>query len=213
MNKKFDFSEIDGALPTAEKMQERDRMTDALENNYEAVRILSANVEKLENRLSEALPKMDGAVSSLHRASKVTVSEEARKTLEQEGEKICRKMADRMERECARLAGRLSASDRVLISVVHGRDNHLPRGGFCLYLHGKQPVHTQPNTVENTWLYGRFSCTLYRADHFYMPQVKTMKHYQLNKYKYDNSKSEIPPVDSRRPSGHYRLFCNSPPCR
>jgi hypothetical protein len=75
-------------------------------------------VEKLENRLSEALPKMDGAVSSLHRASKVTVSEEARKTLEQEGEKICRKMADRMERECARLAGRLSASNRVLISVT-----------------------------------------------------------------------------------------------
>ena len=57
MNKKFDFSEIDGVLPAAEKMQERDRMTDALENNYEAVRILSANVEKLENRLSEALPK------------------------------------------------------------------------------------------------------------------------------------------------------------
>ena len=40
-----------------------------------------------------------------------------------------------------------------------------------------------------------------------------MKHYQLNKYKYDNSKGEIPPVNSRRPSGHYRLFCNSPPCR
>ena len=53
MNKKFDFSEIDGALPTAEKMQEQDRIIDALKNNYEAVRILSANVEKLENRLSE----------------------------------------------------------------------------------------------------------------------------------------------------------------
>ncbi len=118
MNKKFDFSEIDGALPAAEKMQERDRMTDALENNYEAVRILSANVEKLENRLSEALPKMDGAVSSLRGASTVTVGEEARKTLEQEGEKICRKMADRMESECARLAGRLSANDRVLISAT-----------------------------------------------------------------------------------------------
>ena len=26
MNKKFDFSEIDGALPTAEKMQEQDRI-------------------------------------------------------------------------------------------------------------------------------------------------------------------------------------------
>ena len=110
MNKKFDFSEIDGALPTAEKMQEQDRIIDALKNNYEAVRILSANVEKLENRLSEALPKMDGAVSSLRGASTVTLGEEARKTLEQEGEKICRKMADRMERECARLAGRLAAA-------------------------------------------------------------------------------------------------------
>lgn len=87
MNKKFDFSEIDGALPTAEKMQEQDRIIDALKNNYEAVRILSANVEKLENRLSEALPKMDGAVSSLRGASTVTLGEEARKTLEQEGEK------------------------------------------------------------------------------------------------------------------------------
>ena len=118
MNKKFDFSEIDEALPAAEKMQEQEHIINALENNYEAVRILSANVEKLENRLSEALPKMDGAVSSLHRASKVTVSEEARKTLEQEGEKICRKMADRMESECARLAGRLAANDRVLISAT-----------------------------------------------------------------------------------------------
>lgn len=44
MNKKFDFSEIDGVLPAAEKMQERDRMTDALENNYEAVRILSVSI-------------------------------------------------------------------------------------------------------------------------------------------------------------------------
>lgn len=217
MNKKFDFSEIDEALPAAEKMQEQEHIINALENNYEAVRILSANVEKLENRLSEALPKMDGAVSSLRGASTVTVGEEARKTLEQEGEKICRKMADRMERECARLAGRLSANDRVLISatafwcMVEAIISLA--AGFCLYLHGKQPVHTQSNAVENTWLYGRFSCTLYRADHFYMPQVKTMKHYQLNKYKYDNSKSEIPPVDSRRPSGHYRLFCNSPPCR
>lgn len=47
----------------------------ALENNYEAVRILSANVEKLENRLSEVLPKMDGAVSSLRGTSTFTVSE------------------------------------------------------------------------------------------------------------------------------------------
>lgn len=61
---------------------------------------------------------MDGAVSSLRGASTVTLGEEARKTLEQEGEKICRKMADRMERECARLAGRLSANDRVLISAT-----------------------------------------------------------------------------------------------
>ena len=113
---RFDFSEIDAALPAAERMQEKDRLTDALENNYKAVGILSANVEKLENKLSEALSEMDGAVSSLREASKVTVSLVARKALEQEGEKICRKMADRMESECARLAGRLSANDHVFIS-------------------------------------------------------------------------------------------------
>ena len=117
MNKKFDFSEIDGALPTAEKMQEQDRIIDALKNNYEAVRILSANVEKLENRLSEALPKMDGAVSSLRGASTVTLGEEARKTLEQEGEKICR-------------------------FLVYGRGNHLPRGGFRLYLRRERSSYT-----------------------------------------------------------------------
>ena len=38
-------------------------------------------------------------------------------------------------------------------------------------------------------------------------------HYQLKEYEYDYSKSKIPPVDSRRSSGYYRLFCNSPPCR
>lgn len=91
MNRKFDFSEIDEALPAAEKMQEKDRMAGALENNYEAIRLLNANVEKLESRLSEALPKVDGAVSSLHRASTVSVSEESRQVLEQEGEKICQR--------------------------------------------------------------------------------------------------------------------------
>ena len=60
MNRKFDFSEIDEALPAAEKMQEKDRMAGALENNYEAIRLLNANVEKLESRLSEALPKWTG---------------------------------------------------------------------------------------------------------------------------------------------------------
>lgn len=79
MNKKFDFSKIDRALPTAEKMQERDRMTDALEDNYKVVRILNANGEKLENKLSEALPRMDEAISSLRGASTVTVCEYARK--------------------------------------------------------------------------------------------------------------------------------------
>lgn len=118
MNRKFDFSEIDEALPDAEQMQERDRVTDALENNYEAVRILSTNVEKLENRLSEALPKMDGAVSSMREASTVTVGEEARRTLEQEGDAICRKIADRIDREGTRLLDRLLMKDRVVISTT-----------------------------------------------------------------------------------------------
>lgn len=119
MNKdRFDFSEIDAALPAAEKMQEEDRIIGALENNYKAVGILNDKLEKLENRLSEALPGLDRAVSSLYEASKITVSEEAKRTLEQEGEVICRKIADGIDRESARLLDRLSMKDRVVISAT-----------------------------------------------------------------------------------------------
>lgn len=113
---RFDFSEIDAALPAAERMQEKDRLTDALENNYRAVGILGDRVEKLESRLSETLPKLDEAVTSLQEASRVTVSEEARRKLEQEGEAICRKMAGMIDGECAELLGRLSMRDRVVVS-------------------------------------------------------------------------------------------------
>ena len=118
MNKKFDFSEIDEALPAVEKMQEQEYIINALENNYEAVRILSANVEKLENRLSEVLPGLDEAVSSLGGASKITISAESRRVLEQEGEAICRKMAEGINKESARLFNHLSMRDRVVISTT-----------------------------------------------------------------------------------------------
>lgn len=115
---RFDFSEIDAALPVAERMQEKDRLTDALENNYKAVGILSDKVEKLESRLSEVLPGLDKAVSSLRGASKITIGEEARRTLEQEGEAVCRKVAESINRESARLLERLSMRDRMVISTT-----------------------------------------------------------------------------------------------
>ena len=113
---RFDFSEIDAALPAAEKMPEEDRIIGALENNYKAVGILNDKLEKLENRLSEALPGLDRAISDLHEVSKITVSDEAKRTLEQEGEAICRKIADRIDRESAKMLDCLSMRDRVLIS-------------------------------------------------------------------------------------------------
>ena len=93
-------------------------MTDALENNCKAVGILGERLEILENRFSETLPRIEKAASSLRETDKVTVSEEARKTLEREGEKICCKMADRLRNECAELFDRLSAKDRVVIPCV-----------------------------------------------------------------------------------------------
>lgn len=115
---RFDFSEIDSALPAAERMQEEDRLTDVLGNNYRAVGILCDKVEKLESRLSEAMLGLDEAVTSLQEASRVTVSEEARRTLEQEGEAICRKMAGMIDGACAELLGRLSMRNRVVISTT-----------------------------------------------------------------------------------------------
>lgn len=115
---RFDFSEIDAALPAAERMQEKDRLTDALENHYKAIGILSDKVEKLEGRLSEVLPGLDEAVSSLRGASKITIGEEALRTLEQEGEAVCQKMAESINRESARLLERLSMRDRMVISAT-----------------------------------------------------------------------------------------------
>lgn len=115
---RFDFSEIDAALPAAERMQEKDRLTDALENNYKAVGILGDRMEKLESRLSEVLPGLDETISSLRGASKITIGEDARRTLEQEGEAVCRKMAESINRESARLLERLSMRDRVVISAT-----------------------------------------------------------------------------------------------
>lgn len=115
---RFDFSEIDAALPAAERMQEEDRLTDALVNNYRAVGILGDKVEKLESRLSETLPKLDEAVTSLRQASRVTVSEEAQRKLELEGEAVCRKMAGMIDGECAELLKRLSMKNRVVISTI-----------------------------------------------------------------------------------------------
>ena len=99
-------------------LQETARVTDALENNCKAVGILSERLEMLENRFSETLPKIEKAASSPREIGKVTVSEEARKMLEREGERICRKMTDRLRNECAGLFDRLSAKDRVVIPEV-----------------------------------------------------------------------------------------------
>ena len=113
---RFDFSEIDAALPAAERMQEKDRLTDALENNYKAVGILGDKVEKLESRLSEVLPGLDEAVSSLLGASKITIGEDARRALEQNEEAVCRKMVERIDRESAKLLDLLAMRNRIVIS-------------------------------------------------------------------------------------------------
>lgn len=99
-------------------MQEEDRLTDALENNYKAVGILYDKVEKLESRFSETLPKLDDAVSSLRGASKITIGEESRRALEREGEAVCQKIAGRIDKESAKLLDHLSMKDRVVISTT-----------------------------------------------------------------------------------------------
>lgn len=66
----------------------------------------------------EALPKIEKVLSSLHETGMVTVSGGVRKMLEQDGERACRKMADRLQNECAGLFDRLSAKGRVVIPGV-----------------------------------------------------------------------------------------------
>ena len=109
MNKdRFDFLEIDVAIPAAEKMQQEDRTAVVLENNCKVVGILNEKVEKLENRLAEALSAPDETVSSFHKASRVTVGEDSRRVLEQEGDAICRKTTEMIGKEGKKLMDRLS---------------------------------------------------------------------------------------------------------
>lgn len=113
MNKdRFDFLEIDVAIPAAEKMQQEDRTAVVLENNCKVVGILNEKVEKLENRLAEALSAPDETVSSFHKASRVTVGEDSRRVLEQEGDAICRKTTEMIGKEGKKLMDRLSMRDR-----------------------------------------------------------------------------------------------------
>ena len=98
MNKdRFDFLEIDVAIPAAEKMQQEDRTAVVLENNCKVVGILNEKVEKLENRLAEALSAPDETVSSFHKASRETVGEDSRRELEKEGDAICRKTTEKKD--------------------------------------------------------------------------------------------------------------------
>lgn len=48
----------------------------------------------------------------------MTVSEESRRVLEQEGDAICRKMTERIGKEGMKLMDRLSMRDRVFVSTA-----------------------------------------------------------------------------------------------
>ena len=115
MNKKFDFSEIDEALPAAEKMQEQDCISTHWKTIMKLYAFLVLMWKSSKTDFRKSCPKWTGLFLPYEGQAR---SQSARKTLEQEGEKICRKMVDRMESLCPRLAGRLSVNDRVFVSVT-----------------------------------------------------------------------------------------------
>lgn len=174
MNKdRFDFLEIDVAIPAAEKMQQEDRTAVVLENNCKVVGILNEKVEKLENRLAEALSAPDETVSSFHKASRVTVGEDSRRVLEQEGDAICRKTTEMIGKEGKKLMDRLSMRDRTIVSTVvfwcMVETVVFSFGDFHLHLYGQRTVHPQHHAVENARLCGRISPALHWADSFCLP--------------------------------------------
>lgn len=75
-----------------------------LKNTSKTVGTLNEKVEKFEIRLLEALSRSDGVVSSLQRASKVTVSEESKRALAEGNDSICRQITERMKSEGVKIA-------------------------------------------------------------------------------------------------------------
>ena len=170
MNKdRFDFLEIDVAIPAAEKMQQEDRTAVVLENNCKVVGILNEKVEKLENRLAEALSAPDETVSSFHKASRVTVGEDSRRVLEQEGDAICRKTTEMIGKEGKKLMDERQDNRLHGCFLVHGGNGRFSFGDFHLHLYGQRTVHPQHHAVENARLCGRISPALHWADSFCLP--------------------------------------------
>lgn len=75
-----------------------------LKNTSKTVGTLNEKVEKFEIRLLEALSRSDGVVSSLQRASKVTVSEESKRALAEGNDAIYRQITERMKSEGVKIA-------------------------------------------------------------------------------------------------------------
>lgn len=120
---KFDFSEemdkVDRSIDTARR-QEAEH--DVLEENLEALHELNSRTEELTVAFRKSVETFIMAVDELRRHSQALFSDKAKEEIAQEGERVCKRMADALERKGNELITKLEKADKRI---------SMPQATFC----------------------------------------------------------------------------------
>lgn len=120
---KFDFSEemdkVDRSIDTARR-QEAEH--DALEENLEALHELNSRTEELTGAFRKSVETFNMAVDELRRHSQALFSDKAKEEIAQEGERVCKRMTDALERKGSELIAKLEKTDKRI---------SMPQATFC----------------------------------------------------------------------------------
>ena len=120
---KFDFSEemdkVDRSIDTARR-QEAEHVV--LEENLEALHELNGRTEELAVAFRKSVETFIMAVDELRRHSQALFSDKAKEEIAQEGERICKRMADALERKGNELIAKLEKADKRI---------SMPQATFC----------------------------------------------------------------------------------
>ena len=120
---KFDFSEeMDKVNRSIDTARRRETEHDALEKNLEALHELNGRTKELTGAFRRSVETFIMAVDELRRHSQALFSDKAKEEIAQEGERVCKRMADALERKGNELITKLEKADKRI---------SMPQATFC----------------------------------------------------------------------------------
>ena len=120
---KFDFSEeMDKVDCSIDMARRQEAEHDALEENLEALHELNSRTEELTGAFRKSVETFNMAVDELRKQSQTLFSDKAKEGIAQEGERVCKRMTDALERKGSELIVKLEMTDKRI---------SMPQATFC----------------------------------------------------------------------------------